>query len=221
MKIVTLTPHRGGERIKLYEHCKTMIANQTRQPDDSIFIDYSPRHDKPDLVERIKAGLKEIDNDAVVVVIEDDDYYPSTYLQWVEDNFEGDIFGIPQTYYYQLPMRRYKLWTHPNRSALFTTSFRRSAIKSLPPDDLITLDLWLWEKMPNRVLKDCPNSPLGMKHGIGKCGGIGHGINSPWEWIYDHDLEFLKQTEYFDFYKKFVNSHLSIIGKKIIKRIFK
>lgn len=195
----------------LYEQCKRYIASQTKQPERSVFIDYPPTDGAPDLGKRFKEGISQFDDNDIVAIIEDDDYYPPGYLEFVAKVFRGDILGTPYTTYYHLPTRKYKTFHHPNRSSFFCTTLRAGAAKKAVNtlrigDKAIHIDVALWRVMSNQVLIDIPCRPIGMKHGVGLCGGLGHLATNKSGWAHDEFLLFLKNNvkEDISFYSRYV-----------------
>lgn len=164
-----------------------------------------PKNDAVDLVPRIRQGIELAKKDGFthVYCIESDDFYACDYLARPLD---FDFFGYSDTYYYNLRNRTYAKYLHPNRSSLFCTAFKISALEKFkwPPDDTIFLDLEIWKhasrgRFKVKLLKNNPN--LGIKHGLDLCAGKGHKFNMRNK---DEDLSFLKirvDGEAFEFYK--------------------
>lgn len=165
-----------------------------------------PTSDQPDLVPRIRKGVELAKRDGFewAFIIEDDDYYPYDYFQQVGDLSDYDFVGFNTTTYYNLRNQTYETMSHRGRSSLFCTGFRISALEKFnwPKDNTTFLDIRLWE-FANREgrIKLIENNPcLGIKHGVGKCGGKAHRMtlkNS------DPNAEFLRYSvdnDAFDFY---------------------
>lgn len=206
MKTVCITPTRG-DRTKLLAFCKNQIANQTVRPDQHIIIDYPPKSNGFDLTERIKRGV-EIAGEANIIIIEDDDYYPKDYIESITrafDNGAGAV-GRYETIYYHIKTKRWVRLKHHGRSSLFMTSFKSSLLKNFvwPDNKQVFLDIVLWKHL-NRVtdrIYFTRSEPIGIKHGIGKTGGMGHKRSGNFP-NYDNNYSLLKQSvskEAFDFY---------------------
>jgi hypothetical protein len=145
--------------------------------------------------------LAKRDGFKTVYVFENDDFYTQEYFQ----DFEEDFFGYETTTYYNLRNRTYETFKHPGRSSLFTTAFKIEALQGFnwPADNKVFLDIALWDftkktKKKVKLLKE--NPCLGIKHGIGKCGGKGHRMTMRYK---DNDLKFLRSRvseDAFEFY---------------------
>jgi hypothetical protein len=207
--IATLTVTRG-DRPQFFEFCKEQIASQTLKPDKAYFISYPPKGSEFDLVERIKMGYHLAKSEGIekVFIIEDDDQYPSNYLEVLNSNLNGaDFIGYEDTTYYNIRNRTWMSQTHAKRSSLFTTGFKVSALDDFiwPADHYLWLDIRMWEHARDRrkkvtLLKGNPCT--GMKHGLGLCAGKSHNR------ILEHndkDLSFLRsrvEDYQFTFYSK-------------------
>ena len=212
-KFCAITPTRG-DRPKFDEHCKYLIKRQTLKPDHHFFIDFPPLNDEPDLTKRVRIGVqiaKDMGFESAYI-IENDDYYPDNYFASMQLD-EFDFIGQPQTHYYHLKTRRFYTEYHKMRASLFTTGFKIAAIEGFywPDDKTVMLDLKLWEINCFQKFKTCIHSPLGIKHGIGLCGGSAHNENFPYKY-YDPDLAWLKrfvQDKYsLNFYKSLMKNGL-------------
>lgn len=176
MKIAAITPTRG-DRPQFVEHCKYLMQQQTRRPDKHYIIDYPPINNNCDLIPRIKKGIELAKADGMdyIFIIEDDDYYSTDYIR--EEVKHYDIVGEDTTIYYHLK-NGFKLMEHPNRSSLFCTAFKINALNNFnwPPDNEPFLDLHLWQYAINSLNHNLHyiTGAIGIKHGIGKCGGNGH-----------------------------------------------
>lgn len=176
------------------------------KPDKSYFIDYPPKSDAVDLVERIKKGveLAKADGFDIVFILESDDYYPADHFRNF-NRYDYTFWGSEETTYYNLKSRTYSYFHHPGRSSLFTTGFKISALNGFPwiaPKNRF-LDIALWEfaersLLPRQIL--ATTQAIGIKHNLGLCAGKGHTIRGKNN---DEDLQWLKQyvdKEAFEFY---------------------
>jgi len=183
------------DRPELFKFCREQIERQTIQPKNKYFIAFKPENGKPDLVKRIKNGVQLAKNDGIdyIVLIEDDDAYPSKYLEQID--FNADFFGYEQTVYYNIKNRTYGEFKHRGRSSLFCTGFKVSALDDFvwPPDDTVFLDIKIWEfaqKKKKKITLLKNNPCLGIKgHGEGTSGGKGHRMKLKNQ---DNDLSFLR-----------------------------
>lgn len=211
-----ITPDRR-DRPEFMAHCLYQMERQTLKPGDHFIIDFAPRSYEPDLIERIQDGLwlaKDAGYD-IVFIIENDDYYPDNYLENMMNAFsttpEIQAVGIFETLYYHLFDRVYKIHRHPERSSLFCTGFRISALGGFewPDRKEVFLDLALWSHFKRYACLTLKsgNFPVGIKHGLGLCGGNGHNGKQPYYDVYDSNFEFftkLVRPESLEFYKKLI-----------------
>lgn len=211
MRFATITPTRG-DRPYLLNFCKEQLARMNTKPTKSYYVDYSPSSEIPDLVARVREGIRlaQADGFDLVFIIEDDDYYPANYF----DNIVLSAFfhGAPYTYYYNLRNRTYDWWHHEHRSSLFRTGFRISALKDFvwPKDSTIFLDIDLWKFAYSKhggtsKIQWHSDWALGIKHGIGVTGGKGHRLtmkhkDPQLKWLQSHVDE-----NSFYFYKSLSN----------------
>lgn len=189
MKIAAITPTRG-DRPEFLEHCKYLMEQQIRKPDKHYIIDYPPENDEVDLITRIRKGIEMAKADGMdyVAIIEDDDYYPEHYFETLEDVFTDTnilFTGSGTTIYYHLGFQAYREMWHPARSSLFTTAFKIDALNDFKWPSLIEpfLDLHLWNfAMAHHETCVIHGSfkCIGIKHGLGTCGGNGHYMDKIW-----------------------------------------
>ncbi len=198
-----IIPDRG-DRKELTEHCLFQMERQTLQPDKIYHIDYKPLNGEMDLTQRVMSGIDRSERDGIdkCFIIENDDYYPDDYFEKMQ--FDCDMVGIEKTVYYNVRYRRIKFMNHTGRSSLFCTGFRISKIKNFM-FPLKSLDLRLWLFAQNLKVKFVENvGAIGIKHGIGLCGGESHRFNP--NYIKDSQLYWLKgqvREESFEFYKSY------------------
>lgn len=205
----TITPDRG-DRPELFKHCIKQLAkiNGGKPPNNSYLLNDRPISEQVDLVPRIKKGVEMARRDGVefVFIIESDDYYPANYFSLFGDLSDTDFVGFSSTTYYNIRNRTYETMQHKDRSSLFCTGFRISALDKFnwPNDNTTFLDIRLWEYTirHDKRVKLLPDNPcLGIKHGIGRCGGKAHRLHLKNQ---DNNLHFLEtyvDKESFEFYK--------------------
>lgn len=213
VKLCTITPTRG-DRQNLLLFCLGSIKKMNGGNMDSAFlVRFQPKNDEVDLVTRVKHGIGEAKNNGYdfAFIIEDDDWYPGNYLTAFGDLSNYDFVGFSSTTYYNIRNRTYETLKHKDRSSLFCTGFRISALDSFnwPNDNAKFLDIALWEyaNRSNKRIKLLEDNPcLGIKHGIGKCAGKGHVMHLKNQ---DNNLQFLKgyvDQESFEFYTKLMET---------------
>lgn len=203
----TLTCSRGDRELFL-DFCTIQLDRMTLKPSERILINRPPKSDQPDITERLKEGvalIKTLGGIDVVYIVEDDDYLPKDYfnLMWIGEN---DFIGCSKTLYYNLRNKTYNEFTHPNRSSLFCTGFRISALDKFvwPSPETVFFDLALWQyaRLNKKRIKLMDESiGVGIKHGIGLTAGVGHRAVMPNK---DPNGSFLRSkvdSEAFKFYQ--------------------
>lgn len=177
MTFCTITPTRG-DRPEFLDFCKHQISRMHVKPDHSYFIDYPPVDGNKDLVARVQKGIEMAAADGFhyAFIIEEDDYYPDTYFSYM--NFAAEFMGIESTIYYHLGNNGFQYEKHPNRASLFTTGFKLPALSGFDFRTVrgVFLDIALWNfaNRHNKAKFFMSPGPIGVKHGIGVTGGIGH-----------------------------------------------
>lgn len=206
----TITPTRG-DRPELLEFCKHQLQRMTIRPAQSYFINYPPKSKHFDLTERVIEGVRRaaLDGFDKVFIVEEDDFYNARYFEHFtfHGNDKIDFIGSRHTVYYSVRHQRYTEINHPGRSSLFTTGFKISSLNGFkwPDPTEVFLDLKLWEFAAKRkytkfIDQDIAPFAIGIKHGLGLCGGKGHTMTHK-QW--DDRLDYLcrhTDSEAFQFY---------------------
>lgn len=210
MSVALLTTDRR-DRPKMMQHCINQVGSFVSKHDLHIVVNYHPKTKGFDLTERFEMGYKQAKELGYewLIVIESDDYYPADYLHKVMLNADkSDFIGCEFTYYYNIKLRTWERLYHPNRSSLFTTAFRVSAMEGFRWDIahklFLDIDIWQYAKRHNfrRTFTDA--GAVGIKgHGEGMSGGKGHSMKLKNK---DPDLKWLSSKvdkESLEFYKSF------------------
>lgn len=206
MSHLLLTPDRG-DRPSLLKHCLHQVGRFTTSVDGHLIVDYAPeKKDKKDLTERVWYGYKEAVKLGVdwIVMIENDDWYHPEYLhRLLLQADKADFIGFEFSYYYNLKNRTWDKITHKGRSSLYTTAFRVKAMENFAwhRADPVFLDqnIWNYAKRFRRSFVDA--GAIGIKTGLGLCGGKGHVLKMKHA---DPELNWLEarvDKESFEFYK--------------------
>lgn len=204
-KFCCIIPDRG-DRPELTEHCFRQLRRMSVYPDFIHHINDSPIDDQVDLIPRIQKGVHLAAEAGVdwCFIIENDDYYPVNYFERFLPHMERhDFIGDQLTTYYNLRNNTYQRFSHPYRSSLFTTAFRISALNNFewPEYDNVFLDIELWKYARHKRRTFINTGAVGVKHGIGLCGGKGHVMKMKEK---DSDLSWLSKNvdeRSFQFYK--------------------
>jgi glycosyltransferase involved in cell wall biosynthesis len=212
MKFCCIIPDRG-DRPELTAHCLAQLARMTEKPDAVFHINHKPETERVDLIGRVKRGIAQAKAEGFeyVFIIENDDYYPPFYFErYLAEWGNADFIGDDSTTYYNLRNQTHRTFLHKHRSSLFTTAFKISALNLFDWNDLNPetpfLDLKIWEYARHRKRKFVTSGALGVKHGVGLCGGKGHGFKMP---NTDPNLVWLKQnvdSGSFEFYNSMVDN---------------
>jgi hypothetical protein len=187
-----IIPDRG-DRPEFTEHCleRLRLISQKLPFDLGIVhVDYPPFNAQFDLIERIKTGIKQAKHNGFkkAFIVENDDWYSEDYFK----PFEEDFVGYSDTIYYHIKNKTWEHTFHPNHASLFSTAFKLSAMATFkwPRPDTVFLDIGIWKHAQQTgkclLKKDNPN--IGIKHGIGLCGGMGHRQTFPFK---DYKMEWL------------------------------
>lgn len=202
-KFAVIIPDRG-DRPELTEHCFHQLSRMTRKPDEVIHVNFKPADEGYDLVERLHYGVMAAQGMGIDLcfVVENDDYYSPDYFERFGD-MSADFFGDDLTFYYNLKNRTFKSFYHIGRSSLFTTGFRASKIEGFQfgGDNMIDIRLWKFAKEKGLKTSWINSGCVGVKHGLGLCGGKGHQMNMD---NYDPKMNWLKgrvDQEAFEFYQ--------------------
>lgn len=188
-----IIPDRG-DRPELTEFCLKQLDRMIRKPDMVFHIKNKPESERYDLISRVYRGTLTAKAEGIdwCFVIENDDYYPANYFDRFTPYFDKyDFIGEEQTFYYNLKNLTHKTLEHKFRSSLFTTAFRISALNNFewPPDTTPFLDIELWKYARFKRRMFIKTGAIGIKHGLGMCGGKGHQMN-----FKNPDLEWLKNN---------------------------
>lgn len=212
-RFAIIVPDRG-DRDELTLRCRKMI-NAFKSPEHAftVFVDFEPEGTKPDLIERIHDGIQTAKERGIdfVFVVENDDMYPTDYLSKMGNPEGYDFIGCEHSYYYNLRNLTWQRFDHSHRSSLFNTGFRISAMDGFPWDRLIRqndvfldIEIWKWARKRNRRKIKFVESTgsIGIKHGIGLCGGKGHRMEMMNK---DPEMNWLKarvEADSFEFYRQ-------------------
>lgn len=179
MKVGVLIPTRG-DRPQFVAFAKAQLSRQTRKPDEVLFFDEPPKSNVPDITYRYRKGcevLKERGCD-FIIFWEDDDYYKPQYIERMLSMFRpgDDIVGGNSTIYYNIFTRKWVSLHHPGRASMMHTAIRTKALDKLvwPADDYKWVDIHLWGRLKGNAFNSLENQCVGIKHGMGMCGGGGH-----------------------------------------------
>ncbi len=214
MKVGIIVPDRGDRPLFL-ENCKRMICSQTIRPSVIKYEDSPAKDDDCDIVPRVISAynyLSSRHNVDIIAIMENDDWYSPTYLETMVEAWKNahkpDLFGTGSTIYYHIKLKAYYTLHHPERASLMNTLIKPGLDIKWPVDIEPYLDLCLWRTVKDRVVF-MPDKviSIGIKHGVGKCGGESHIVdNRTIRRFVNPDNGFLKETldpESFEFYDNY------------------
>jgi len=198
-----IIPDRG-DRPEFTEHCLKRL--KAYDWIDIIHVCYEPSDHRFDLIERIQKGVKQAKSEGYkkAFIVENDDWYSLEYFQ----PFDFDFVGYSDTIYYHIKSKTWEHTFHSKHSSLFTTAFKLDALDGFkwPRPDAVFLDVELWKHAMNsprlRYSLKQTNPCIGIKHGMGLCGGMGHRQTFPFK---DYDMKWLESkvdSESLELYKR-------------------
>ena len=209
MRIGVIIPDRG-DRPELFENCLRMVEAQTLKPERICVMGYTPESDKCDITQRYRRGYnhlcgKDLD---IIALMENDDWYSPEYLQTMVDEWikrgKPDIFGTGYTIYYHLKLGAYFTMYHQDRASAMNTLIKPDLEINWPVDHEPFTDMHLWQNIHGSIFFPDKVISVGMKHGIGLCGGRSH-VDKLHRYT-QKDEGFLKNTldpDSYNFYSKF------------------
>lgn len=209
MKFCAIIPDRN-DRPELLKHCYAMLNKQTVKPEAVYLMNHDTGINGFDLVDRVKLGVDLAIQDGFewCFIIENDDMYPANYFERFQPFMESaDFMGQEYSFYYNLRNLTYNRFDHWHRASLFTTAFRISALNNFtwPPNNKPFLDIELWKYARHKRRRFIETGAIGIKHGLGLCGGKGHKFDMRNK---DPKLDWLRgkvDQESFEFYRELHN----------------
>lgn len=214
MKLAVVIPDRGDRPIFL-ENCLRMLAVQTIKPSHIEIVNFKPENGKKDITKRYRLGYEKVSKLGfdLVAFIENDDWYAPNYLEtmlakWGELG-RPDIIGTSRTIYYHIGVRKWFTMHHVTRSSAMSTVLKCGLDINWPADFEAYTDIALWHQIESGVIFDpAPPICVGIKHGVGLCGGVNH-LTAMERYINDDQaLQYLRElvdADSFNFYEKLTN----------------
>ena len=192
MKVGILIPDRSDRGLFLHQ-AMVMIQRQTVKPDFVELVN-DESYLETDITWRYKLGIERLKEYGADVIIfwENDDWYSEDYIEQLlkdwEENGKPDLFGYDETIYYNLKTNEKRILKHSNRSSMFCSMITSKLDVSFPEDSYIFLDLHLWRNYKGKAVKPKKITCIGIKHGVGKCGGKAHSKDFKYDCIDDNLL---------------------------------
>lgn len=212
MKVAVLIPTRN-DRPGFLDNCIRMIHNQTLKPDHIEIVNDAPISDKVDITWRYRTGYERLRNFGfdVIALMEDDDYYSPDYLKTMVEQWQKhgkpDIFGTNYTIYYHIKLFSLFVMNHTQRSSAMSTLIKPDLDFKWCVDHEPYTDLHLWKTLKGITFRPEKHICLGIKHGVGLCGGRSHVDRlNRYDYFADENKEFLKANtdkQSFKFYNNY------------------
>lgn len=213
IKFGVIIPDRN-DRPEFLKNCLRMLNNQTVLPKIITIVNDPPTSEECDITKRYRMGYDRLRNLGldVIFLIENDDWYSNEYFEYMLFNWDvnnkPDIFGTNYTIYYHLKLKAWHKMLHDDRASAMNTLIKADLNFNWGNDNDPYTDMHLW-----KILKGLTFEPsdiigiisIGMKHGIGKCGGAFH-VDRLQRYINkDEDMLWLKRkidSDSFNFYSQ-------------------
>lgn len=210
IKFGVIIPDRG-DRPQFLANCLRMVERQTISPDELIIVNDKPENEKCDITKRYREGYDKLRSRGLhaIFLIENDDWYAQNYLEFMLSQWtlhgKPDIYGTNFTIYYHLKLRAWHRMGHDDRASAMNTLLKADLNFDWGKDDYPYTDQHIW-----KILKGIAFDPgnlisIGMKHGIGMCGGAFHTDRYHRYVNQDPDMLWLKRkidSESFNFYSQ-------------------
>jgi hypothetical protein len=194
--IVSITP--TGDRLRQFEICYDLMMHQTVKPDKWFIIDdgvcklqnidegkigkteiimirHEPNPNKITLKRNLLSVLDKLNVDDKIIVIEDDDYYPDTYIETLTQLLdEYTVVGGLIRKYYNLDFKGYWEFKRFLYGTLHSTAFKATTqtldlMREVCSDDIgYKVDIEFWrmikdEGIPNLLHSDSRAQVIGVK----------------------------------------------------------
>lgn len=220
MRVGIILPTRG-DRPEFLKNSIRMLEAQTLKPELIEIINDPPLNKEKDITYRYRMGYDRLRNKGLDLIAfwEDDDYYSPDYLEkmvrtWQEKG-QPQLLGTDYTIYYHIKQFAYFYFHHTERSSQLSTLIKPDMNFTWCVDREPFTDNYLWTMCPEITQKVIfhpeKHLTIGIKHGIGMCGGKTH-VDQQDRFIEkDHDKSFLKQhmdAESYKFYTNYFNQNL-------------
>lgn len=214
MRIGIIIPSRGDRPLFL-QNCLRMLDNQTVKPFYITVVDQQPKDNRCDITYRYRNGYDRCRNKGldVIALMEDDDYYAPDYLETMIKKWEEfgrpDMLGTNHTIYYHIKLFAHFTMHHLSRSSAMSTLIKPDLNFNWCSDNEPFTDIHLWHSIGNKgngnIFQPDKTICLGIKHGVGLCGGASHVDRLGRYTNLDHDHSFLKGVMDEDSYKFYSN----------------
>jgi len=209
-KVAVIIPTCDPNRRGFLELQLSRLSRQTRTPDMLILKDESNFTNKPDLTKRYRLGCDEAFRAGMdlVIFMEDDDYYPLTYVEELTKAWEISgkpaLIGHGRTRYYYLLKNHYHIFKQLEHCSAHCSAVSSDVNLNVCPDDYLYFDIKLWQGNEDKVQVLLKGFPVSIKHNIGMSAGHTHKIpketndperNTLRSWVDDECFEFYQTIQ--------------------------
>lgn len=215
MKIAVLIPTRG-DRPGFLKNCLRMLKAQTLQPDIIEIVNDIPLNKDCDITWRYRTGYDRLRNKGLdlIALIEDDDFYTVDYLQimvseWVKQG-KPELLGTSYTIYYHLKLQSHFTMNHPVRSSAMNTLIKPDLNFNWCADNEPYTDMYLWNTLKGIVFTPAKIISIGIKHGVGLCGGRSHIDRLHRYTDYSLNLQSIMDPDSFNFYSTYFKNENNV-----------
>lgn len=218
MKTAIIIPDRS-DRPEFLKNCLRMMSAQSLQPDHIEIVNDPPLSDSKDITWRYRNGYDRLRGKGfdIIFLIENDDWYSPKYLEYMSNKWQShgrpDLIGTDYTIYYHLNQKAWFTMNHPERASAMNTLIKPDLDFNWcqDSDPYTDLHLWLRAGLTGKIFHPGNHLSIGMKHGIGLCGGVNHVDRMDRYTNKDNDSGFLHKImikenddfESFNFYSKY------------------
>lgn len=207
-RIGIIIPDRN-DRPDFLKNCLRMIQSQTMQADLISLVNDKPLNDDCDISRRYRIGYDRLKNNNLdcILLMENDDWYCHDYIEtmvnkWIELG-KPQIIGTNYTIYYHIGINRHFTMNHKRRASAMNTLLIPDLDFEWCVDHEPYADLHLWKTLNGQTFEPHKVISIGIKHGVGLCGGRNHKCSWHRYVNDDQSLQFLKShmdKESFEFY---------------------
>lgn len=189
-----------GDRPLFVERAKLMISRQTFAPDHLCILDQDSGMEGVDLAWRYRTGFADLFEKGCDVAIcwEDDDWYANDFIETMVNQWfiagKPEVFGIGESIYYNIFSNKYAVFNHHGRASMMATLVTNAVLRLKWDLSDAYLDAFLWKSLRGKTFLPQKPIAIGIKHGMGLCGGGGH--THDWARYTQHDPGFQKLCEF-------------------------
>ncbi len=215
MNIGIIIPDRN-DRPRFLENCIRMIEAQTLKPTEIFLANQDSGIEPPqkDITWRYRKGYEYFAGRGFdcILFMENDDWYSKYYIEemvkaW-EKHGRPELFGTAYTIYYNIALKKWRNFEHPQRSSAMSTLIKPDLNFKWCPDTEVYTDMWLWlgAGLKGVTFKPANNICMGIKHGVGAVGGEFHNTYLHTFNFDDADLDYLQtnlDSKSFNFYSTY------------------